>query len=159
MGYGRDRSLPSPKECSALDAIERGGPLPPGLGAGKLGKLLSVGWITRAGQDFAITSAGRTALRRAQQLASRLTLQERRPQPTKSRAAPEKRVRYKASARAGPLGREPKRPLVASPPWTMNEEQRLRRLADAGKGPSEIAHHLGRSVSAVRNRLYKLRNS
>ena len=60
MGYGRDLSFPSRTERLALDAIERGAALPAGLGAGKVGKLLSVGWIAREGDAFRITAAGGT---------------------------------------------------------------------------------------------------
>ncbi len=49
-----------------------------------------------------------------------------------------------------------KRPLVASPPWTAADDERLRALAIAGKRPTVIAEELQRSAAAVRHRFYKL---
>ncbi len=49
-----------------------------------------------------------------------------------------------------------KRPLVASPPWTAADDERLRALAIAGEQPTEIAEELQRSAAAVRHRFYKL---
>ncbi len=49
-----------------------------------------------------------------------------------------------------------KRPLIASPPWTAADDERLRTLAMAGKLPTVIADELQRSAAAVRHRFYKL---
>jgi hypothetical protein len=49
-----------------------------------------------------------------------------------------------------------KRPLIASPPWTAEEEAQLRVLAESGARPAEIAMQLKRSEQAVRHRFYKL---
>jgi len=44
-------------------------------------------------------------------------------------------------------------PVVGSPPWTSEEDERLRALTISGKPVAEIAKHVGQ---AVRNRLHKL---
>jgi hypothetical protein len=49
-----------------------------------------------------------------------------------------------------------KRPLIASPPWSAEEEQQLRLLAEAGGRPATIAKVLKRTEQAVRHRFYKL---
>ena len=48
------------------------------------------------------------------------------------------------------------RPLIASPPWTPEEEQRLRESAIAGEHPASIGKSLGRSEQAIRHRMNKL---
>jgi hypothetical protein len=48
------------------------------------------------------------------------------------------------------------RPLIASPPWTAEEEDQLRSLAESGERPATIAGHLRRTEQAVRHRFYKL---
>jgi hypothetical protein len=48
------------------------------------------------------------------------------------------------------------RPLIASPPWTNEEEVSLRALAHEGQRPADIAKQLGRTEQAVRHRFYKL---
>jgi hypothetical protein len=50
----------------------------------------------------------------------------------------------------------PNRPLIASPPWTPEEEASLRAMADEGHRPAAIAKLLGRTEQAVRHRFYKL---
>jgi hypothetical protein len=47
-------------------------------------------------------------------------------------------------------------PLVASPPWTTEDEQRLRVLLIGGAPPSAIGKQLNRSEGAVRLRMKKL---
>ena len=47
-------------------------------------------------------------------------------------------------------------PLIASAPWTAEEEDRLRALAGSGESLAAIAQRLARSQAAVRHRLYKL---
>ena len=49
-----------------------------------------------------------------------------------------------------------KRPLLASPPWTLVEDEELRNLARSGEPPTIIAERLHRSAAAVRQRFYKL---
>ena len=49
-----------------------------------------------------------------------------------------------------------KTPLIASAPWTAEEEDRLRALAESGEPLAAIAERLARSPAAVRHRLYKL---
>jgi hypothetical protein len=49
-----------------------------------------------------------------------------------------------------------KRPLIASPPWSAEEEQQLQLLAEAGGRPATIATVLKRTEQAVRHRFYKL---
>ena len=46
-----------------------------------------------------------------------------------------------------------KRPLIASPPWTPEEEQRVREGAVAGEHPAAIGAVLGRTEQAVRHRM------
>lgn len=48
------------------------------------------------------------------------------------------------------------RPLIASPPWTGEEEAQLRSMAEFGERPAAIARHLRRTEQAVRHRFYKL---
>ena len=48
------------------------------------------------------------------------------------------------------------RPLIASPPWSVEEEQQLRLLAEVGGRPGTIAKVLKRTEQAVRHRFYKL---
>jgi hypothetical protein len=48
------------------------------------------------------------------------------------------------------------RPLIASPPWTSDEDHRLRALAEDGSSAVAIAEHLRRSPDAVRKRAAKL---
>ena len=45
---------------------------------------------------------------------------------------------------------------IASAPWTAEEEDRLRALAQSGEPLAAIAERLARSPAAVRHRLYKL---
>jgi hypothetical protein len=52
--------------------------------------------------------------------------------------------------------REMKRPLIASPPWTQEEEQQMRDRAVAGEHPAAIGKALGRSEGGVRHRMNKL---
>ena len=47
-------------------------------------------------------------------------------------------------------------PVVGSPPWTPEEEERLRQLAQSGKSAVEISKLLGRAEKATRYRLHKL---
>jgi Myb-like DNA-binding domain len=47
-------------------------------------------------------------------------------------------------------------PLIASPPWTAEEEKQLRGLAKSGARPATIAKLLKRTEQAVRHRFYKL---
>jgi hypothetical protein len=47
-------------------------------------------------------------------------------------------------------------PLIAKPPWTTEEEERLRQLAQSGKSAVEISKLLGRAEKATRYRLHKL---
>lgn len=49
-----------------------------------------------------------------------------------------------------------KRPLIASPPWTSEEEDQLRTGIIAGEQPADIAKRLSRSEGAVRLRMKKL---
>jgi hypothetical protein len=42
-----------------------------------------------------------------------------------------------------------KRPLIASPRWTPEEDDLLRRLAEEGRSPTVIAEQLKRKVAAV----------
>ncbi|WP_409364863.1 SANT/Myb-like DNA-binding domain-containing protein [Bradyrhizobium sp. JYMT SZCCT0428] len=44
---------------------------------------------------------------------------------------------------------------MASPPWSTDEDQKVREFALAGIRPVEIAKELGRSAAAVRHRFYK----
>jgi IS30 family transposase len=39
-------------------------------------------------------------------------------------------------------------PLIAKPPWTTEEEERLRQLAQSGKSAAEISKLLGRAEKA-----------
>jgi hypothetical protein len=48
------------------------------------------------------------------------------------------------------------RPLIASPPWTAEEDNRLRALAEDGRSAAVIAERLKRSVAAVYRRAKKL---
>jgi hypothetical protein len=48
------------------------------------------------------------------------------------------------------------RPLIASPPWTVEEEEQLCALAESGDHPAIIAKQLGRTEQAVRHRFRKL---
>jgi hypothetical protein len=59
-------------------------------------------------------------------------------------------------ARAESQGKMNRRHLVASPPWTAEEEAQLRVLAESGGRPAEIAMQLKRTEQAVRHRFYKL---
>jgi hypothetical protein len=47
-------------------------------------------------------------------------------------------------------------PVVGSLPWTPEEEERLRQLAQSGKSAVEISKLLGRAEKATRYRLHKL---
>ena len=47
--------------------------------------------------------------------------------------------------------------VVRSPPWTITEEDQLRKLAISGKMPEQIATALKRSVPAIRKRASKLK--
>jgi hypothetical protein len=49
-----------------------------------------------------------------------------------------------------------KRPLIASPPWTTEDEQRLRVLLISGEHPAMIGKQLQRSEVAIRQRMTKL---
>ncbi len=49
-----------------------------------------------------------------------------------------------------------KRPLIASPPWTPEKEQRVRAGAEAAEHPAAIGKALGRTEQAVRHRMNKL---
>ena len=48
------------------------------------------------------------------------------------------------------------RPLIASPPWTAQEEQRVLAGAAGGEHPAAIGKALGRTEQAVRHRIKKL---
>jgi len=50
-------------------------------------------------------------------------------------------------------------PLIASPNWTMEEDARLRRLAEEGRSTAVIAERLKRGEDAVRSRATRLRIS
>jgi 3-deoxy-D-manno-octulosonate 8-phosphate phosphatase KdsC-like HAD superfamily phosphatase len=49
-----------------------------------------------------------------------------------------------------------RRPIIASPWWTAEEDNRLRALAEDGRSVAVIAERLKRSSSAVRKRAKKL---
>jgi hypothetical protein len=49
-----------------------------------------------------------------------------------------------------------KRPLIANPRWTAEEDDRLRRLAEEGQSTAVIAERLKRKITAVWSRAYKL---
>jgi hypothetical protein len=49
-----------------------------------------------------------------------------------------------------------KTPLIASAPWTAEEDNQLRALAESGEPLAAIAERLARSPAAVRHRFYKL---
>jgi len=48
------------------------------------------------------------------------------------------------------------RPLIASPPWTVEEDHLLQGLATSGETLANIIKHPKRSESAVRKRATKL---
>jgi hypothetical protein len=48
-------------------------------------------------------------------------------------------------------------PVVGSPLWTPEEDDRLRKLALSGASVEAIARQMKRSKSAVRNRAYLLK--
>jgi hypothetical protein len=48
------------------------------------------------------------------------------------------------------------RPLIPSTRWTPEEDARLRRLAEDGRGAAVIAERLKRSQGAIYNRARKL---
>ena len=47
--------------------------------------------------------------------------------------------------------------LVRSPPWTPEEDERLRKLALTGTSVAAMAKQMKRSTAAVRNRAYRLK--
>ena len=51
---------------------------------------------------------------------------------------------------------EAKRPLIASPPWTPEEDEQLRALAVGSADVKAMARHFHRSEAAVRGRAHKL---
>jgi hypothetical protein len=61
-------------------------------------------------------------------------------------------------ARAGPKGEEMnvQKPLIASPPWTVEEEEQLRSLVVQGQTALEIGAQLQRTENAVQHRMTKL---
>ena len=48
------------------------------------------------------------------------------------------------------------RPLIAGPPWTLEEDELLRSLALSGASVAAMAKRLQRSQAAVRNRANRL---
>ena len=48
-------------------------------------------------------------------------------------------------------------PVVGSPPWAPEEDQRLRALASSGASVAEMAKQMKRSEEAVRSRAYRLK--
>ena len=48
-------------------------------------------------------------------------------------------------------------PVVGSPHWTSEEDERLRKLALTGTSVAVIAKQMHRSVAAVRNRAARLK--
>jgi hypothetical protein len=49
------------------------------------------------------------------------------------------------------------RRLIASPPWTSDQDTRLERLMASGASPAEISRQLSRTVAAIDNRARKLK--
>jgi hypothetical protein len=47
--------------------------------------------------------------------------------------------------------------VVGSPPWTPEEDERLRALASSGVSVAEMAKQMKRSEEAVRSRAYRLK--
>jgi len=48
------------------------------------------------------------------------------------------------------------KPLIASPPWTVEEEEQLRSLVVQGKTVLEIGAQLQRTENAIQHRMTKL---
>ena len=48
------------------------------------------------------------------------------------------------------------KPLIASPPWTVEEEEQLRSLVVQGQTALEIGAQLQRTENAIRHRMTKL---
>ena len=48
-------------------------------------------------------------------------------------------------------------PVVGSPPWTPEEDERLRKLALTGISVAAMAKQMHRSMAAVRNRAARLK--
>ena len=48
-------------------------------------------------------------------------------------------------------------PLVGSPPWTPEEDQRLRALASSGASVAEMAKQMKHSEHSVRSHAYRLK--
>ena len=48
-------------------------------------------------------------------------------------------------------------PVVGSPPWTPEEDERLRALALSATSVAVMAEQMKRSEAAVRNRAYRLK--
>jgi hypothetical protein len=48
-------------------------------------------------------------------------------------------------------------PVVGTPPWTPEEDERLRSLALSGMGVTEMSEQMNRSKKAVRNRAARLK--
>ena len=48
------------------------------------------------------------------------------------------------------------KPLIASPPWTVDEEEQLRSLIDQGQTAPEIGAQLQRTENAIHHRMTKL---
>jgi len=48
-------------------------------------------------------------------------------------------------------------PVVGSPPWTLEEDERLRALAMSRISVAAMAERMKRSEAAVRNRAYRLK--
>jgi DNA-binding CsgD family transcriptional regulator len=49
------------------------------------------------------------------------------------------------------------RRLIASPPWTSDQDTQLERLMASGASPAEISRQLSRTVAAIDNRARKLK--
>ena len=48
-------------------------------------------------------------------------------------------------------------PVVGSPPWTPEEDERLRKLALTGTSAAPMAKQMHRSMASVRNRAARLK--
>ena len=48
-------------------------------------------------------------------------------------------------------------PVVGSPPWTPEEDKRLRKLALTGTSVAPMAKQMHRSIASVRNRAARLK--
>jgi hypothetical protein len=49
------------------------------------------------------------------------------------------------------------RPIIASPPWTSEQDARLQTLMASGESPAAIARQLSRTVAAIDSRARKLK--